>query len=159
MLGQVQEGIEQIREGLAIRHSMETYCCISGTLVALAQAQTMAGLIEEALGTLMEVRAFVEKTNERYLEAELYRLWGELLLKQGNEADAEVSLRKAVDVARCQSAKSWELRATISLARMWCKQDKIDEARQILKKIYGWFTEGFDTPDLKEAEALLNELS
>jgi len=159
MLGQVQEGIEQIREGLAIRHSMEAYCCISGTLNALAQAQAMAGLIEEALDTLMEVRAFVEETNERCLEAELYRLWGELLLKQGNEADAEVSLRKAVEVARCQSAKSWELRASISLARLWCKQDKIDEARQILKKIYGWFTEGFDTPDLKEAEALLNELS
>jgi predicted ATPase len=82
-----------------------------------------------------------------------------LLLAQGDEAEAESSLHKAVEVARRQQAKSWELRATTSLARLWQKQGKVDEARQMLAEIYGWFTEGFDTPDLQEAKALLEELS
>jgi predicted ATPase len=101
----------------------------------------------------------VEQTNERHWEAELYRLRAELLLKQGDDAGAEASLQKAVEVARRQSAKSWELRATTSLARLWQEQGRMDEARQMLAEIYGWFTEGFDTPDLQEAKALLEELS
>jgi predicted ATPase len=78
---------------------------------------------------------------------------------QGDDAEAEASLHKAIEVARGQSAKSWRLRATTSLARLWQEQGRIDEARQMLAEIYGWFTEGFDRPDLKEAEALLQELS
>jgi predicted ATPase len=101
----------------------------------------------------------VEQTDERHWEVELYRLKGELLLMQGDDAEVEASLQKAIEVARCQSAKSWELRATVSLCRLWQEQGRMDEARQMLAEIYGWFTEGFDTPDLQEAKALLEELS
>ena len=101
----------------------------------------------------------VEETGERHREAELQRLNGELLLALGDEAGAEASLQKAVEVARRQSAKSWELRATTSLARLWQKQDRRPEARGLLAQVYGWFTEGFDTRDLKEARALLDELA
>jgi len=108
----------------------------------------------------------VEQTDERHWEAELYRLKGELLLMQGHDAEAEASLHQAescfqhaVEVARRQSAKSWELRATVSLCRLWQVQGRMDEARQMLAEVYGWFTEGFDTPDLQEAKALLEELS
>jgi predicted ATPase len=108
----------------------------------------------------------VEQTDERYFEAELYRLKGELLSTQsmqGDEAEAEASLQAescfqhAIQIARRQQAKSWELRATTSLARLRQKQGKVDKARQMLAEIYGWFTEGFDTPDIQEAKALLDE--
>jgi predicted ATPase len=101
----------------------------------------------------------VEQTDERHREAELYRLKGELLLLQGDDAEAEASFHKAIEVARRQQAKSWELRATVSLCRLWQQQGKLEEARQLLTEIYGWFTEGFDTPDLQEAKALLEGLS
>jgi predicted ATPase len=101
----------------------------------------------------------VEETGERHWEAELYRLRGELLLAQGDETEAEASLHKAIEVARRQQAKSWELRAVITLSRLWQKQGKKAEARQILAEIYNWFNEGFDTPDLKEAKVLLDSLS
>jgi predicted ATPase len=78
---------------------------------------------------------------------------------QGDEAEAEASLHNAIEVARHQQAKSWELRATVSLCRLWQQQGRMDEARQMLAAIYSWFTEGFDTPDLQEAKALLEELS
>ena len=78
---------------------------------------------------------------------------------QGDDAEAEASLQEAVEVARRQGAKSWELRATVSLCRLWQKQGKVDQARQMLAEVYDWFTEGFDTPDLKEAQALLDELT
>jgi predicted ATPase len=101
----------------------------------------------------------VEQTDERHREAELYRLKGELLPTQGDETEAEASLHKAVEVARRQQAKSWELRATVSLCRLWQEQGKLEEARQRLAEIYDWFTEGFDTPDLQEARTLLDELT
>jgi predicted ATPase len=82
-----------------------------------------------------------------------------LLLAQGDDAEAEASFHRAVEVARRQQARSWELRATTSLARLWQKQGKREEARRILAEIYGWFTEGFDTADLIEARTLLEELS
>ncbi|GAH31925.1 unnamed protein product, partial [marine sediment metagenome] len=101
----------------------------------------------------------VEETCGRHWEAELYRLRGELLLQLSDDTEAEVSLKKAIGVARRQSAKSWELRATTVLARLWQKQGKVDEAGQMLGEIYGWFSEGFDTPDLREARALLDEFT
>lgn len=158
MKGQVQEGIEQILEGLAIMRSLDVTCYLSGFLSSLAEAQAEAGQLVEARDTISEARMLIEETNERYKEAELYRLWGEVLIRQGNEAEAETKFQKAIKVAQSQSARSWELRATTSLARLWQKQGKKDEARQVLEKIFSWFTEGFNTPDLKEAEALLKEL-
>ena len=100
----------------------------------------------------------VAETDERCFEAELHRLKGELLLAQSTGTEAEASFRGAVEVARGQQAKSWELRAATSLARLWHAQDRTDEARQALAEIYDWFTEGFDTRDLLAAKALLEEL-
>ncbi|NIO71040.1 MAG: AAA family ATPase [Anaerolineae bacterium] len=166
MLGQVQEGMAQMREGMAALQSVGVRWYLSGTLCSLAEAQAKAGHPEEGLTTLAEALALVEQTDERHWEAELYRLKGELLLTQGDEAEAEASFHQAescfqhaIEVARRQQAKSWELRATVSLARLWQEQGKREEARQMLAEIYGWFTEGFDTPDLQEAKALLEELS
>jgi predicted ATPase len=159
MLGQVQEGMAQMREGMAASRSTGNRLYLSGTLGSLAEAQAEAGQPEDGLATLAEALALVEETGERHWEAELYRLKGELSLMQGDEAEAEASLQKAVEVALHQQAKSWELRATVALSRLWQKQGKSAEPRRILEEIYGWFTEGFDTADLKEAKALLDELS
>jgi predicted ATPase len=159
MLGQFQEGIAQIREGMMVEQTIGVRLYWPGILGTLAEAQAEAGQPEEGLATLDEALALVEQTGERHWEAELHRLRAELLLTQGEDAAAEASFQEALQVARDQSAKSWELRATTSLARLWQEQGRIHEARQMLAEIYGWFTEGFDTPDLKEAEALLGELS
>ena len=109
---------------------------------------------------LAEALDAAHKNGERYNEAELYRLKGELLLALSaeNQSEAEVCFRQAIDIACQQSAKSLELRAVMSLSRLWQKQDKKEEARKMLAEIYGWFTEGFETRDLKEAKALLEDL-
>src|SRR6185503_18580789 len=124
---------------------------------------------EEGLSVLAEALATVDKTRERMYEAELYRLKGELLLMQEGSRlevvaqrekreEAEACFHKAIDIARQQQAKSLELRASTSLARLWQQQDKQKEAHQMLSEIYGWFTEGFDTKDLQEAKTLLDSL-
>jgi DNA-binding SARP family transcriptional activator/predicted ATPase len=157
--GRIEEGIAQLRQGLAAWEATGTRYRRPTFLAWLAEAYGKVGQAEEGLSVLAEALAQVEKTDERCYEAELRRLKGELLAQEGDEAEAEASLQHAIEVARCQSAKSWELRATTSLARLWQEQGRIDEARQMLAEIYGWFTEGFDTPDLQEAKALLDELS
>jgi predicted ATPase len=111
------------------------------------------------LTLLDDALRIVERTDERWFEAELCRQKGQLLLRRGyNEAAEELS-RKALSIAQEQEAKLWELRAAVSLARLQRDQGRTAEARDLLAAVYGWFTEGFDTPDLKEAKALLNELS
>jgi predicted ATPase len=105
--------------------------------------------------------ARVEETEERWYEAELHRLRAKVLLGTGLKAaanEAEASFRQAIAVARAQGAKAWELRAATNLARMWTAQGKRDEARDLLTPLYGWFSEGFDTADLKDARALVEEL-
>ena len=122
---------------------------------------------EEGLTVLAEALAAVNKSGERFYEAELYRLKGELTLKQSRVRDPESEVQKeaqayflkAIEIARQQQAKSLELRAVMSLSRLWQQQGKKDEARQLLAEIYNWFTEGFETRDLQEAKALLEELS
>jgi len=136
-------------------------------LALLAEAYGKGGQAEEGLHVLAEALAHVDKTGERYYEAELYRLKGELTLQQlkvqGSkfkvEEEVEECFLKAIEIARWQQAKSLELRAVMSLARLWQQQGKKDEARQMLAEVYGWFTEGFDTADLQEAKALLEELT
>ena len=123
----------------------------------MAEAYGKLGQAEEGLALLAEALASAYSSGERYYEAELYRLKGELLLMLGDEQEAEASFFEAIEVARQQSAKSWELRATVSLCRLWQKQGK-REAGQLLAEVYNWFSEGFDTPDLIEARALLDEL-
>ena len=156
--GEVQEGLAQICEGLEARRTVGARCYSSGILGALAETQTKAGQPAQGLTTLDEALAMVEETDERYCEAELYRIRGELLLEQGNETDAEASFDKAIEVARRQQARSWELRAATSLARLWQGQGRIDEARQTLGQVHDWFSEGFETHDLQEARTLLDEL-
>jgi predicted ATPase len=126
----------------------------------LAEAYRKIGQTEAGLSALNVAANLLNKTGTRYYEAELYRLQGELLLMQNatNIAQAENCFRRAIEVARKQSAKSWELRATTSLVRLLAKLGKRGEARAMLAEVYGWFTEGFDTADLKDAKALLDEL-
>src|SRR5262249_19226001 len=131
-----------------------------GYLAQLAEAYGQVGQMEEAMHLLAEALALVDTTGERQMEAELYRLHGELLLRQAvpEAQTAEACFQRALDVARGQQAKWWELRAAMSLARLWQHQGKRAAARELLAPIYGWFTEGFDTADLQEARALLDEL-
>jgi adenylate cyclase len=157
--GHLEQGIAEMQEGMEHSESAPERCHKTTCLCTLAEILAKAGRLEDGLGTLSKALAFVEETSERYAEAELHRVRAELLLMQGNETDAETSLHKAIEIARRQSAKSWELRATTSLARLWQRQGKVDEARQALAEIYGWFTEGFDSADLKEAKDLLDELA
>jgi predicted ATPase len=133
----------------------------------LAEAYGKRGQAEEGLTVLAEALGVVDKNEERFYEAELYRLKGTLTLQQFQvqsskfkeaEAEAEACFLKAIDVARKQQAKSLELRAVMSLSRLWQQQGKKKEAHEMLAEIYGWFTEGFETKDLQEAKALLEEL-
>jgi len=159
LLGQVHGGETQIRAGMTHHISIGDRCYMSGPYGYLAEGQARTGQLDKALATLDEAIALVEETDERHFEAELYRLRGEFLLMKGNEADAEASLNKSIEVARNQKAKSWELRAATDLAHLWKTQGKKDEAHELLAPVYDWFTEGFDTPDFMAAKSLLKELS
>jgi predicted ATPase len=128
-------------------------------LALLARACEIAGQIDEALTLSDEALQIVERTGERWFAAELNRHKGRPLLRQGHAEAVEKRYRKALSIAEGQDAKLWELRAAMSLARLRRDQGRPAEARDLLAPIYGWFTEGFDTPDLKEAKALLDELS
>jgi len=155
------DGIGQIREGLASMLATRGQFCRTYDLALLADACERAGRVEEGLSSVAEARAVVEKNAEHWFEAELNRLKGELLLRQheSNAADAGGCFEHAIEIAREQGAKSLELRATMSLARLLASQGRREEARAMLADIYGWFTEGFDTADLIDAKALLDDLS
>jgi class 3 adenylate cyclase/predicted ATPase len=175
--GQWEEGINQIQNGLTNWRALGIELSRASVLIWLAGAYGKAEKIEEGLRSLDEAAALVEKTGERFLEAEFYRLKGELLLQQSTAVgallaapmvgraslapteEAETCFHHALDIARRQQAKSLELRAAMSLSRLWQQQGKRAEAHELLAEIYGWFTEGFDTADLQEAKALLEELS
>ena len=128
-------------------------------LTLLADAYGKAGQPEEGLKQLVEAEVSMQIRNERVYETELHRMRGELLMSVRDFAGAEASFREAIAVAQRQSAKLFELRSAMSMARLWRDQGKRDEARELLAPVYGWFTEGFDTLDLKEAKALLDELA
>ena len=157
--GQGEGVIVRMRRGLADWQTTGAELARPHYLALLAEAYGKMGLAEEGLTLLAEALAAAEITGERWSEAELHRLKGELLVQSGSESEAEVCFHQALDTARHQSAKSLELRAAMSLGRLWQKQGKRDEARRMLADIYGWFTEGFETADLKEAKALLEALS
>jgi predicted ATPase len=170
-----------MRQGLTAYQEMGTQLFCSVYLCALAEMHGKAGQPAAGLSVVAEALRLVDKTEERFYEAELYRLRGELTLQQENQkakvkeqkskvtdlrsltpdaqSEAEVCFLKAIEIARQQQAKSWELRATTSLARLWQQQGKQHEARNTLSEIYSWFTEGFDTKDLQEAKGLLEELA
>ncbi|MBL7183608.1 MAG: AAA family ATPase, partial [Anaerolineae bacterium] len=157
--GAIEEGMAQIRQGVARLRATGSEFHHPHFLSWLAEGHAKAGQVEEGLARLAEALGLVERTGERYYEAEIHRLRGDLLWMQGNGPEAEAEYDKAIQVARQQSAKSLELRATMSLSRLLQTQGKQEQARQLLAEIYSWFTEGFDTPDLKDARALLDELS
>jgi predicted ATPase/class 3 adenylate cyclase len=159
-LGQRGEQIGQIRQELAAMRETGTALWVPYFLGLLAEAYAQEGQVEVGLATLAEALAAAQATGERWGEAELYRLRGVLLMRQTGTPpeDAETCLRRALDVARRQEAKALELRAAVSLSRLWQRQSKQDEARALLTPIYSWFTEGFDTADLQEAKGLLDEL-
>jgi class 3 adenylate cyclase/predicted ATPase len=156
-----EAAIAQLRRAMADYRAMGNDLWVPCFLALLAAAYLTHGATDEGLGTVADALANAAVTGSRLWNPEFYRLKGELLHAQdpANESEAETAFRQAIEVARGQSAKSWELRAALSLSRLWQRQGKRDEARRLLQEIYGWFTEGFDTADLKEARALLDELS
>ncbi len=153
--GASRAGIREMRQGLAAWRATGTKAWASLYLGVLADAYLEAGQLEQARHALEDAFQAVQESDERMIEPELHRLWGELLLRQDGEEESEASFRQAIDLARRQQARSWELRAAISLCRLWHRQGRTEEARDRLSRIYDWFEEGFDTPDLKEARTLL----
>jgi predicted ATPase len=161
MQGQGEAGMAQIRQGIAAWRATGAALAVPYVCTVLADVAAHLGYSEDGLQALAEAHTLVEQHEERYWEAEIYRLRGVLLLKQPEtqQAEAEGWLRRALDVAHRQEAKSLELRVAMSLGRLWQQQGKRDEARELLAPVYGWFTEGFDTADLQEAKTLLEELA
>jgi predicted ATPase len=159
--GQAEEGTAQLRQGLATHRTTGAKMAQSYLLAFLGEAYGVDGQPEAGLQVLDEALAAVRDTGERMYEAELYRLKGELLLMRSTDhmAAAEACLHQALTIAGRQQARSLELRAATSLARLWQQQGKRDEARALLATLYDWFTEGFDTPDLQDARALLAALT
>ena len=158
--GRHAEGAERIRAGIEAYRATGAQFQTTHHLILLAEALRAAGSTEEALAALADAAAQAEKSGERYCEAEIHRLRGELLLQSaGDPAEAERCFGRALEVARQQEARSLELRAATSLARLWQGQGKADAARALLAPICDWFTEGFDTADLQDARDLLRELT
>jgi class 3 adenylate cyclase/predicted ATPase len=179
---QREAGLRQLREGLAAMRATEAELWLPLYLGAVAQGYGQGGQAEEGLRVVAEALAMVEKNEERWNEAELYRIKGELTLQQESreqgarseeqksedpdpqsqildpQSEAEACFLKAIEIAQRQQAKSLELRAVMSLSRLWQQQGKKTEAHELLAEIYNWFTEGFETKDLQEAKAILAEL-
>jgi len=160
MQGQGEVGRAQVRQGIAAMRATGGAVLVPFNCTVLAEVCDHLGHPEDGLQALAEAHALVEQHEERWWEAEVHRLRGVLLLRQRGtpQVEAETCFRQALDVARRQEAKSLELRAARSLARLWQRQGKRAAARELLAPVYGWFTEGFDTADLQEAKALVEEL-
>jgi predicted ATPase len=159
--GRADEGIAQMCRGIAAFRATGAELFRPHFLGLLAEAYGRSARADQGLEALDEALALVDRTEERLHESECYRLKGQLLLARsmGNHAAAEACFHHALTIARQHQAKSLELRAAMSLARLWQRQGKCDEARELLAPIYGWFTEGFDTADLQEATTLLDALA
>ena len=157
----IEEGIAEERRGLVAYSSTGSMLAQPYFLALQAETYGKGGQIEEGITVLTETLAMLDKTGERWWEAELHRLKGELLLvaSSNNYPQAEACFNEAFEIARRQNAKSLELRAALSLNRLWQQRGKKEKARQMVAEVYAWFTEGFDTPELKEARRLLDELA
>ena len=161
LTGKASNAIQMITTGLIAWRSAGATVRVPEYGSYLASAYADIGLFDDAWRCVGDAIAAMEKTKERWFEAEVHRLAGEIVLKspQSDSAKAQSYFERALAVARQQQAKSWELRAAMSLARLWRDQGKVQQARELLAPVYGWFTQGFDTLDLKEAKALLDELN
>jgi predicted ATPase len=159
-LGQAKEGIEQLQQSMQAFRATGAEILRPYYLALLAEAHGAMGQPESGLTVLTEALTLVETTGQRWYASEIYRLKGALLLQQSsdNQAEAENCFHQAIAIAQDQQAKSFELRATTSMARLWQQQGKRQEAYDLLAPVYHWFTEGFDTADLKDAKALLEML-
>ena len=158
-LGQAQEGISLLAKGLSGLRAGGAVQVTPLALCSLADAYAKVGQPDEGLNCLAEAEQIIETTDARRWEAELHRLRGDVLNATGDRAAAEQNYHQALAVAKRESAKPFELRVAISLARLWRDQGKRTEARDLLAPIYNWFTEGLDAPVLKEAKALLDQLA
>jgi predicted ATPase len=158
--GQGEAGLAQVRQGTAAYRATGAALWVPYYCTLFADVATHLGHPVDGLQALAEAHTMVEQHEERWWEAEVHRLRGVVLLRQPGapQAEVEACFQRALDVARRQEAKSLELRAAMSLSRLWQHQGQRDEARELLAPIYGWFTEGFDTADLQDAKALLEEL-
>ncbi|HJY81248.1 MAG TPA: adenylate/guanylate cyclase domain-containing protein [Candidatus Binatia bacterium] len=175
--GHLEEGLVRMQEGLAAQRATGAEAAHPYFLALVAEIQGKMGQPEEGLAALAEASALMQRTGEQWYEAELYRLKGTLTLQKFQvsgskfqdtdprslisdaQSEAEACFQRAIEIARRQQAKSLELRAVTNLSRLWQQQGRKEEARRMLAEIYGWFTEGFDTKDLQEAKALLEELA
>ena len=163
MQGQAEAGIGKVRQVLTSQLEVGQIAIVQLPILAqkVAEVYGAGGQAGQGLSLLAEALSVVDKTGERSCAAELHRLKGVLLLAQSpdNSAGAEASFHQALAIARRQQARSWELRAAMSLSRLWQQHGKQADARQLLSEIYSWFTEGFDTGDLQDAKALMHALT
>ena len=159
--GKASDAVRTITSGLTAWRATGATVWMPTYLSYLARAYAELGQFDDARRCIGEAMAAMQTTNENWYEAEVHRIAGEIALQspEPDAAKAEAYFERALAVARQQQAKSWELRAAMSLARLWRDQGKVQQARELLAPVYGWFTEGFDTRDLKEAKALLEELA
>jgi predicted ATPase len=159
--GDASVGLAEMSEGISYSRGLGIHICLPQFEAELAQAEAEAGQIDTAIARLKQAHEEIELTGERWCEAALHRIRGNILLNRdsANTAPAEEAFLTAVAIAQQQKARSFELRAATSMARLWRDQGKQKEARELLAPVYDWFTEGFDTRDLKEAKALLDELA
>jgi predicted ATPase len=160
LTGKALDAVQILTSAIAAIRSTGTTLFIPSDLSLLAMAHAEIGQFDDAWRCIGEAMTTMGTTKERWFEAEVHRIAGEIAFKspQPDAAKAETHFERALAVARAQQAKSWELRAAMSMARLWRDQGKRIEARDLLAPVYGWFTEGFDTLDLKEAKALLDKL-
>jgi predicted ATPase len=158
--GKAANAVQMIASGVTAWRSSGSTTVLPMWLTYLASAYAKLGQFDDACRCIHEAMTAAETTKQRWYEADTYRIAGELTLMspEPNAAKAEAYLERALAIARSQQAKSWELRAAMSMARLWRDQGKRQHAYDLLAPVYGWFTEGFDTLDLKQAKALLDEL-
>jgi predicted ATPase len=161
MTGQASYAVKMINTGLTALRSTGTTVWVPLCLLYLARAHAELGEFDDAWRRIGEAVTTMETTKEKWCEAEVHRTAGEISLMSAKleAAKAEAHFDRALAVARAQQAKSWELRAAMSMARLWCDRGERRQAYDLLAPVYGWFTEGFDTWDLKEAKALLDALA
>ena len=159
--GDREAGEKEMRNGMALFREQGIRFPLPLCAALLAEIEDELGRIEHALAILDDALADAERTGQRHFDVELHRQRGALLLRKmpKDVAAAEAAFMRAIEVARSQQTRTFELRAAMSLARLWRDQGKVQQARELLAPVYGWFTEGFDTRDLKEAKALLEELA
>jgi predicted ATPase len=160
LTGKALDAVRAIASGMTSLRSTGAALYVPWHLWHLAMAYAELGQLDDARRCIDDAMDKVERSNEKWCEAEVNRIAGEIALKSlaPDPEKAEAYFDRALAVARQQQAKSWELRVAMSMARLWCSQGKPQQARDLLAPVYGWFTEGFDTCDLKEAKALLDEL-